>query len=30
LRELAAIPPEAVADWPAYLGEAYTFVAASA
>ena len=28
-REWAAIPPEAVADWPAYLGEAYTFVAAS-
>ena len=29
-KKWAAIPPEAVADWPAYLGEAYTFVAASA
>jgi hypothetical protein len=28
-REWAAIPPEAVDDWPDYLTEAYTFVAAS-
>lgn len=29
-REWAAIPPEAVDDWPAYLREAHAFVAESA